>query len=538
MSRVIAENTTESAFAKALKIPQDLLARVYQDAPIGLCLLDRELRYVFINKWLAALNGKTIEQHLGNTMREVVPDIAIKVEVELQSVLDTGNPIFEGIAEVDNPENPGEKIVFRHNYTAVYDGGKIIGVSCAVQDISEHVLASELRREIEERKLNEQRLRDNEKLFRNLLEAAPDATIFSDLEGTIKLVNQQVEELFGYSRNEMLGQSNEILLPERHRKAHRAHRHELADSNDTPNIAVSRTMVCQHKDGSEIPVEINLSVIDTLNGVLVASTIRDISDRIQAEENLRIARQETAIQQERLARLVRIQTLSEMASGIAHEISQPLAAIQSYAMASNRYLSPHKLNSKKVTELLSKISTQALRAGSILSHLRAMMQHRNLDFEPTDINAALKEVTKLAEVDTLYHDCRLVLNFGPSLPKVNCDVIQIQQVVLNLVRNAMEAMEDLSEKFEKVVIIETRTLATDLILICVEDNGDGFNAEDKDLLFDAFYTTKTSGMGMGLSICKTIVKAHGGQISCILGEKRGATFSFTLPTDTLGADLE
>jgi signal transduction histidine kinase len=147
-------------------------------------------------------------------------------------------------------------------------------------------------------------------------------------------------------------------------------------------------------------------------------------------------------------------------------------------------------------------------------------------------------VTSLAEVDTINHDCKLILKFTPALPQLNCDEIQIQQVILNLIRNAMEAMEDLPEDSDKIVSIETKLQGTDFIAVSIEDCGRGFEPKDEKVLFDAFYTTKSSGMGMGLTICNTIINAHGGTINCIRKESKGAMFTFSLPVENLDSELE
>lgn len=516
----------------------DLLKRAYQDAPIGLCLLDNELRYLFINDWLAGYNGKTIDQHLGRTIAEVIPDIAERAIPQLRGVLDTGKPVIKGIVEITAPNDPGGIIVFQHDYHAVLEGDKVIGVSCAVQNVTKERLADQLALEIEERIAVEQQLRNNEKQFRDLLEVAPEAMIFTQLDGMIMIANAQASKLFGYARDELIGQSIEVVVPVWHRSINISQQQKFSNNLKNQLMGERRELVGLRKDGVEIPVEISLGLIDRSDGPLVASTIRDISDRKAAAENLRLVRQEASIQQEQLARLIRIQTLGEMASGIAHEINQPLAAIQSYAEATNRYLPPHEPNLEKVSDLLEKINRQALRAGSIVSHLRSLMQQQDVKFEPTDINILIREMTKLAEIDTANHDCRLILKFSSSLPTINCNVIQIQQVVLNLIRNAMEAMIDLNVESEKIITIETKLLDTDHIDISIEDRGPGFDIKDQKVLFDAFFTTKKSGLGMGLAICSSIINTHGGKIEASVGLRGGATFRFSLPVDKPAAQLE
>jgi two-component system sensor kinase FixL len=256
----------------------------------------------------------------------------------------------------------------------------------------------------------------------------------------------------------------------------------------------------------------------------IAVDIRDITGIKQAEE-------EASMHRERLAHLVRVQTLGEMATGIAHEINQPLAAIDSYAQASQRHLQAGQANNDKVAELIEKISGQAKRAGSVVSRLRSMMQRRTVNPIPIDINTLLNEVSKIAEIDTKHHNCRLILKFTPSLPNVIGDEIQIQQVALNLIRNAVDAMDGLNDEVEKEIIVKTKRKDNKEVEVSVTDCGFGVTKLDADNIFEAFYTTKDSGLGMGLSICKSIIEDHGGEIGFMQNKAGGATFYFSLPID-------
>ena len=258
---------------------------------------------------------------------------------------------------------------------------------------------------------------------------------------------------------------------------------------------------------------------DILRGFMI-----DITELKQAEE-------ETRMHRERLAHLVRVQTLGEMASGIAHEINQPLAAIDSYTQASLRHLQSGKVNIGKVKELIEKTSGQARRAGSVVSHLRAMMQNKTTNVVALDINNLLGEASEIAGIEAKNNDCNLIFKYSRSLPRVICDSIQIQQVVLNLISNAVEAMNDIADDVEKDINVETRMKDNNYVEVCISDNGSGVSVLDANNIFEAFYTTKDSGLGMGLSICKSIIENHGGELGYSQNKSGGSRFYFSLPVE-------
>jgi len=266
--------------------------------------------------------------------------------------------------------------------------------------------------------------------------------------------------------------------------------------------------------------------VEILRGFMI-----DITEQKKVEKEMHMAEEEANTHRERLAHLVRVQTLGEMASGIAHEINQPLAAIDSYAQASRRHLQSGKANIGKAAELIEKISGQARRAGSVVSRLRAMMQNKISKPVALDINNLLEEAAEIAGIETKNNDCNLIFKYSRSLPRVICDEIQIQQVALNLISNAVEAMADITEDVEKNINVETRIKDDNYVEVCISDNGPGINVRDVNNIFEAFYTTKDSGLGMGLSICKSIIENHGGKLGYSQIKTGGSRFYFSLPVE-------
>ncbi len=230
----------------------------------------------------------------------------------------------------------------------------------------------------------------------------------------------------------------------------------------------------------------------------------------------------------RLTHLTRVGVMGEMASSIAHEVNQPLTAIATYAQAIRRLVEAAMMDSPEVLDALTRIREEALRAGGIIHRLRDLVRKRESERTECDVNNLIREVEHLASVDARLHDVRLCLKLSADVPVVLADGIQIQQVVLNLVRNAIDAMAE-SEAQPREAIIRTRTWDDGDVEVSVSDNGCGLPENADDRLFQAFFTTKKGGMGMGLSISRTIVNSHGGRMWFSRNPQGGSTFSFTLP---------
>jgi two-component system sensor kinase FixL len=246
---------------------------------------------------------------------------------------------------------------------------------------------------------------------------------------------------------------------------------------------------------------------------------REIEERLRASErDLR----------DRLTHLTRISTVGEMASGIAHEVNQPLTAVATYAQACRRLIEAGEVGLADVQDVLERIAREALRAGDIIHHLRDMVRRHESRWREVDLNELVRDVAQLAEVDAGQHDVLLSFDLTPDLPPVLADGVQVQQVVLNLIRNGIDAVGEAGPE-RREVRVRTGTDGPGSLRVSVEDEGGGVPAEVERQLFHPFFTTKKGGMGMGLSISRSIVTAHQGRIGFERRPGGGSTFFFTLP---------
>ena len=257
--------------------------------------------------------------------------------------------------------------------------------------------------------------------------------------------------------------------------------------------------------------------------------------RTRASERLHEARVEAGQYRERLAHLVRVHTVGEMSTSIAHEINQPLVAIENYALAAQRRLVPSDLiDTNRMWELLEKIAAQAARAGDVLKRLRSMLKKHEPQTTELDLGRLVSDTLKLVEMGGESQDLHVEIVITPDLPPVLADEIQIQQVVLNLARNALDAMDDPGVRNPCLTLEVQRSGQSDLV-VRVVDNGPGVAPKEAERIFEPFYSTKQSGLGMGLAICRAIVTAHGGVLSCGANPGGGAAFQFTLPAADSGS---
>ena len=257
----------------------------------------------------------------------------------------------------------------------------------------------------------------------------------------------------------------------------------------------------------------------------VAQRLGRTAERVKGRRLLREREDEM---RQRLTHLTRVSTMGEMATSIAHEVNQPLTAIATYAMACRRMLEDRRAGPGEVEDVLTRISNEAMRAGGIIHRLKDMVRRQDGRLAECDVNALIRDVEQLASVDARMHDVALSFFLPPDLPPILADGIQIQQVVLNLIRNGIDALQEV-DPGSREVAVRTGRDGEGWIRVSVEDNGCGLPPGSGRDIFQPFFTTKTDGMGMGLSISRSIVEAHRGHIGFHSNERAGATFFFTLP---------
>lgn len=372
-----------------------------------------------------------------------------------------------------------------------------------------------------------ERLEENETKYRTLFESANEGVLV--ISDHIEECNDRACQLLGYSKEEIIGSTINAFSPEAQPEG--AMSSEIARKRlEMARQGTAQYFLWQslHKDGSVVELDVMLKAVRVGDRRFVLATLLDITDRRRAEIELRRAEKDVSEAREHLAHMARLSTMGEMAAGIAHEINQPLAAISTYAQACKRMLQQKTVTAQDFLEPLDKISTQAMRAGEVIRRLRGFVNKSDSGFEVLQCNQLVREIVKLAEVDARKFDIPVELHLQERLPGLRVDSVQIQQVILNLIRNALEAMEDTPRNIAKV-ILTTELTATGQVCIRVSDRGPGLTEEVIVRVFHPFFTTKPAGMGMGLSISQSIIQAHGGSLSAYNNPSRGATFVVVLP---------
>jgi PAS domain S-box-containing protein len=365
-----------------------------------------------------------------------------------------------------------------------------------------------------------ERKRADEK-FRLAVEASPSAIVMVNAQGQITLVNSQTEKTFGYTRAELLGEPLELLLPERHRDGHSGERRQFSAAPETRAMGQGRELFARRKDRSEFPVEIRLNPIEVDDGKFVLAAITDISDRQRTQLETQRHRQE-------LAHVSRLSIMGELSASMAHELNQPLTAILTNAQAGQRFLAAGQSDLGEFREILNDIAHDTTRARDVIRHLRAFVKKDVREFASLDLNETIDQVIRFLHSDIVGRNGRVDLALTPGLPPVHGDRIQLQQIIVNLIINALDAMNALPPQARRVTVM-TQLETPGQVRVTVRDCGPGIPANQLDKIFEPFYTSKADGLGMGLSITRSIVEAHGGRIWAENPVGGGAAFYVTVP---------
>ena len=353
-----------------------------------------------------------------------------------------------------------------------------------------------------------------------VLDTAVDAVITIDENGAIETFNKAAQQMFGYTPEEVTGKNLSMLMPEPYRSAHNQYVTRYLQTGRSRIVGTGREIVAIRKDGAQFPIYLSVNEVRHWRERKFVGLIRDLSEQRAAENEARRHR-------EYLAHADRLNMLGEMATGIAHEINQPLTAISLFAQAGNRLLQAGKKD--RLPDIFEKLINHAHRAAAVIERMQAMVRRQEGVKETIDCNALVLEVSKLAEAEAGIRDMTIEVEAAADLPDVAVETVQIQQVALNLLRNGMQAMQSVDRRNGSTIRLKTGLNADGDILVSVIDSGSGVSAEVAEKLFAPFSTTKKSGMGMGLSISRAIIIAHGGQLNFFNNENGGATFFFTLP---------
>ena len=360
--------------------------------------------------------------------------------------------------------------------------------------------------------------------LRSILQTVPDAMIIIDEKGRIETLSTTAEWLFGYSHDEVAGRNVSILMPSPYREQHDAYIERYLSTGERRIIGIGRIVVGQRKDGSTFPMHLTVGELRTGDRHHFTGFIRDLTDQQITESRLKELQSE-------VTHMSRFTALGEMASTLAHEINQPLTAISNYLKGSQRILQrlDGKLGSEDAAvlhEAIGKAADQALRAGQIIRRLREFVSRGESERTVESLPKLIEDASTLALVGARENGIEVVFRLDPDATEVLADRIQIQQVLVNLIRNAIEALIEAAPPRRLEIV--TAPVEGDLVEVSVADTAAGLAPEVARSLFQPFVTTKRKGMGLGLSICRTIVEAHGGKISVDRRDGGGTVFRFTL----------
>jgi PAS domain S-box-containing protein len=495
------------------------LKLIYETAPIGLAFLSTDCRYVLINQHLTEICGISIADHIGRTVRETVPQVAEQVEQIVRAIVNSGEPITGVEVNGQRPDGSNTSrvwITYWHPFKN--RNGDVVGINVAAEEITERKRAEA------ELAASEERLRNLNETLAERVEAqakerdriwmlSQDLLVVSDMQGTILNVNPAWSAILGWSPADLIGKTAERLIHPEDRERTQAQLAGLATGRGSPHF--EHRMLS--KDGSYHW----LSWRGVPDRGFIYAVARDIS-------NIKRTQQQLHVLQRQLAHVSRQTTLGAMTASIAHEIKQPLAVIVMSANAGLRWLKRPDPDLKEIQAALEQVVRDGHRINDVIGSVRAMFGNANSEASAVDLRIIVGEILALAQVELETHKILLRNDLSDELPDVMIERVQLQQVLLNLVMNSIEAMSSVTGR-ERQLTITSSLDEREKVKIAVEDTGSGIDPAHMDRIFDAFFTTKASGMGLGLSICRSIVEAHGGELTASPRAPFGSTFHLSLP---------
>jgi PAS domain S-box-containing protein len=499
---------------------------IFRTAPIGLAFLTPDSRYLLINDRMTEICGISVEDHIGRLVREMVPRVADQVERVVHAILRSGEAMF-GV-ELNGQRSDGSNIhrVWATNWRPLKNqSGNIVGINVAAEEITER------KRTESELVTSQERLRILNNSLAARVEAhaqerdriwslSQDLLVVSDLSGVILTVNPAWSLVLGWPPDDLVGRNGEWLVHPGDRERFFAERDSLVSGHKT--LHFENRIMC--KDGSYRWVSW-FAVTD--HGLIYASG-KDITQPKQSQQQLRRLRRQ-------LADASRQNRMDTMAASIAHEIRQPLAAIVANANAGVRWLERSEPNLSEAHSAFSRILQAAHQTNEVIAGIRALFGKPSLEMSRLNLRQLVSDVIAIAQGEFDNHEIvvRTCIQDGPS--EVMAARVQIQQVMLNLIMNAIEAMRAVTGR-DRCLTITSDFDQQVGVTIAIEDTGSGIDPVHLGSIFDAFFTTKSQGMGLGLAISRSIVEAHGGTIRASARIPFGTVFHLTLPISNTPRD--
>ena len=487
---------------------ESLYRAIVDTAVDAIVVIDRNGAIRSVNNATERLFGYATGELIGRNVKLLMPDpYAGEHDTYLANYLRTGRKKIIGI---------GREVVGRRKDGSVFPMDLSVGEA---RDGDEPLFVGIIR-DITDRKATELARRESELRLRSILDTVPDAIVVINAKGIIQSFSAAAERLFGYDSAEVVGRNVNILMPAPYQEAHDGYLARYLRTRKRRIIGFGRVVVGLRKSGETFPMELQVGEFSFAGSGYFTGFVRDLTERQEAERRIQDLQAE-------LVHASRLSVMGQMASTMAHELNQPLTAVMNYLEAGRQLLAGTAGAPERVGEVLEKAVAQAQRAGEVIRQLRQFVSKGETEHRIQSLNRLVEESLALALVGAKQRGVRASLELDPALPSVLVDPVQIQQVVLNLVRNAIEAMEAVDRR--ELVIGTRAILDQEMAEVIVADTGPGIAPELADRLFQPFVTTKPTGMGLGLSICREIVEAHRGRLTAAPGSSGGTVFRVTLP---------
>ncbi len=484
------------------------LSAILETLPEAVAIVSLDHRIIDLNPaGLAMVGARSIADVPGQSPLSLLSQASIPVfHEQFQATLNSGDTTHPPVTiEVNSLD--GIRRTMECRMARLHDlDGEIAGIVVTARDVSD-------------RDRKDRAVADGEALLHAILDTVPDAMVVIDEFGLITSFSTAAEKLFHYEESDVLGRNVSILMPSPHREAHDGYLQRYLKTGEKRIIGIGRLVEGLRSDGTVFPMELSVGEARTGDHRAFTGFVRDLTERVEAEAQLQRVQSE-------LVHASRLSAVGTLASALAHELNQPLTAVANYVSAGRDLLDDEKPETRAaVREALDEAASEAVRAGQIVRRLRDFVSKGEVETRILPLGKLINDATTLGLVGAREKGIEWWIDIDQEADNVLADRVQIQQVMVNLMRNAIEAMEG---TVIKRLAIRARGRGQDQVEISVEDTGSGVSAEVLDSLFQPFSSTKQHGMGLGLSICRTIIEAHGGRLSMEPVEAGGTIFKFTL----------